>query len=237
MLVLFGSALDTEAQDDPTGQDRVLLRGRVIDEQTRSPIEGAIVMPIGSLSGYMTDSLGLWVLEVDPSRFGYPISVEQLGYSHVEATLAPTAPEEFTTVKLPPNPVALEGLQVLVDRFERRRRFSYGSVRVLDQARLLRSGGSAYDLVRREVPFARPCPADSNKLCAMRRGRRITVSLCIDEVPAWGGAAELDTYDPSELYLVEIYGRGQQVRVYTRWFVEQAMRRGRTLQPLVWGCA
>ena len=40
-----------------------------------------------------------------------------------------------------------------------------------------------------------------------------------------------------ERYVVEVYNRGQQVRVYTRWFVERALRGGRRLQPLEWGCA
>ena len=240
LLLLFAPGLDVAAQDGPrarAGSVLVRLRGRVIDEVTRAPLEGAFVAPVGSVTGYMTDSLGLWALEVDPNRAGYPITGEQLGYSVLEVTLGPTAGEEFTTVKMSPNPIAVEGLKVLVDRFQRRRRFYYGSVRVVDQTRLLRFAGSAYDVVRREVPFASVCIGAPDELCAVRRGRRIKVDLCIDEVPTYGATSALESYDSSELYLVEVYDRGRQIRVYTRWFVERALRQGRRLQPLEWGCA
>lgn len=60
--------------------------------------------------------------------------------------------------------------------------------------------------------------------------------MCVDEAPAWGGIGDLEGYDASELYLVEVYGWGQTVRVYTRWFVEGRMRSGRPLAPLSWSC-
>lgn len=243
LVMLFATGLDAAAQDAPRRRGRdarsvlVQLRGRVIDEQTRNPLEGAFVAQAGSLRGYMTDSLGLFVLEVAPGGGGYPLTVEQLGYSTLEVTLGPTAHEEFTTVKMRPNPIAVEGLQVLVDRFDRRRRFYFGSVRVLDQTRLLRFAGTAYDVVRREVGFMTACVSSPDELCTIRRGRRTRVEVCIDEMPTYGATSALESYDASELYLVEVYNRGQQVRVYTRWFVERSLRGGRRLQPLEWGCA
>lgn len=243
LVLLFTPGLDAAAQEESSRRDRdarsflVQLRGRVIDAQTRNPLEGAFVAPSGSLTGYMTDSMGRFVLELEPSPAGYPITVEQLGYSTLEVTLGPSAEEEFTTVKMTPNPIAVEGLRVLVDRFQSRRRFYYGSVRVVDQTRLLRFSGTAYDVVRREVPFATVCVGAPDELCAIRRGRRIQVELCIDEIPTYGATSALESYDSSELYLVEVYDRGRQIRVYTRWFVEHALRGGRKLQPLEWGCA
>lgn len=228
---LFGQPATAASQDASTA-----IRGRVIDETTREPLQGAIVMLLGSESGYMTDSLGLFQLDVYPDALGYRLSVEQLGYATIEVSLPGTALADFTTIKLPVNPIALEGLEVLVDRFERRRRFFNGTVRTLDQARLMRTAGTAYDAVRRIIPFARPCPSDLNGLCAYRRGRRTKVAICIDEVPAYAGVSELDEYDPAELYLVEVFD-ATQIRVYTRWFVERATREGRRLQPLSWGCA
>lgn len=243
LVMLFAPGLDAAAQDAPRSRGRearsvlVQLRGRVIDEQTRTPLEGAFVAQAGSMRGYMTDSLGFFVLEVAPGGGGYPLTVEQLGYSTLEVTLGPTAHGEFTTVKMRPSPIAVEGLQVLVDRFDRRRRFYSGSVRVMDQGRLLRFAGTAYDVVRREVGFMTACVGSSDELCTIRRGRRTQVELCTDEMPTYGATSALESYDSSELYLVEVYNRGQQVRVYTRWFVERALRGGRRLQPLEWGCA
>ena len=107
----------------------------------------------------------------------------------------------------------------------------------MDQSRLLRFAGTTYDVVRREVGFMTACVGSSDELCTIRRGRRTQVELCIDEMPTYGATSALESYDSSELYLVEVYNRGQQVRVYTRWFVESALRGGRRLQPLEWGCA
>ncbi|MFQ5537463.1 MAG: hypothetical protein ACE5GJ_08430 [Gemmatimonadota bacterium] len=136
------------------------------------------------------------------------------------------ATREFTTVKLRPNPLALQGLEVLVDRFERRRRFYAGPVRVLDQRRLLRSSyATSLDLLRAQIPFARPCIFDPTALCYRRRGQEQVMSVCIDDVPVWGGTLDL-----------EIYDRGREVRLYTRGFVEDHLRSGRRLQLLSWGC-
>jgi len=229
-LLLLGTALSVHAQETVT------LRGRVIDADTRRPIHGAIVLPLASTRGYVTDTLGRFTLEV-PASGAYPLTAEQLGYAMADVVLASTAPIEFTTILLKPNPIALEGLSVLVDRFERRRRFYYGPIRVMDQAQLLRRpASSAYDVVRSNLPMARPCVDDMNELCTFRRGRREPVDICVDEVRAYGGAMELGLYGAGDLYMVEVYDMGREVRVYTRWFVENRLRSGRSLQPLSWGC-
>ena len=214
----------------------VQLSGRVLDATSRTPILGAIVMPLGSTAGYVTDSLGRFELRVPPHPEGYELIVEQLGYASLDVRLPAEAPENFYTVNLSPNPIALEGLEVLVDRFERRRRFFQGPVRVVDQRRLLRSAGTTFDIVRREVPFARLCSGSLQELCAYRRGQQIRIELCIDEAPAYGGLDQLEQYDPAELYMVEVFDQGREVRVYTRWFVDRALRETRRLQPLSWGC-
>lgn len=232
LLVLLCPA-SASAQEDPT---RPLIRGRVIDAETRQPLRGAFILPFGGARAVATDSLGVFALPMELAP-GYPLTIEQLGYATITVTLPETAPEEFSTILLRPNPLELEGLTVLVDRFERRRRFHFGPVRVLDQDRLLRTArASAYDLVRAEVPMARSCPGDFENLCTLRRGRVQRVDICVDEVPLWAGVEALESYDPAELYLVEVYDRGTEVRLYTRYFVEGRLRSGRDLPPLAWGC-
>ncbi len=192
--------------------------------------------PFGGSRAVATDSLGIFALPMELAG-SYPIAVEQLGYTTLAITLPASAAGEFSTIHLNPNPIELEGLTVLVDGFERRRRRYFGPVRVLDQERLQReTRGSVYDIVRAEVPLARPCPFEGENLCFQRRGRSQRVNVCLDEVPLWEGAAALDGYDSAALYLIEVYDRGREVRVYTRFFVEKRLRTGRRLPPLDWGC-
>lgn len=231
---LLAALLGAGAAEAQSGS--VTLRGRVIDATHRGPILGAIVLPLGFTAGYVTDSLGLFELSVPANPDGYELIVEQLGYASLDVTLPADAPENFYTVNLSPNPIALEGLEVLVDRFERRRRFYQGPVRVVDQRRLLQSAGTTFDIVRREVPFAQLCSGSLQDLCAYRRGQQVRIDLCIDEAPAYGGVDQLEQYDPAELYRIEVYDQGREVRVYTRWFVDRALRESRRLQPLAWGC-
>lgn len=221
---------------DLVAQGRVRIRGRVLDGVTRSPVAGAFVGRSYSDTGVLTDSLGLFTLEL-LSDFSYPITVENLGYRTLDVVLNPTAPDEFTTILLPPDPLAIQGLTVLVDRFARRRRTYAGPVRVIDQDRLLNGQSeSAFDLVTRSVPFGRPCRTSFEELCTIRRGREQVVQVCIDERRAFAGARELESYDSRELYMVELYGWGSQVRVYSRWYVDRMVSEGRTLRPLSFGC-
>ena len=221
------------AQEDPT---RPFIRGQVVDAETRAPLFGAFVFAFGGARAVATDSAGLFALPMELAN-SYPVTVEQLGYTTLRLTLPESAPREFSTIHLEPNPIALEGLMVLVDGFERRRRRHFGPVRVLDQERLQREErASAYDLVRAQVPLARPCSFEGESLCFPRRGGAQRVNICVDEVPLWEGARALDGYDPAEFYLVEVYDRGREIRMYTRYFMERRLRSGRSLAPLEWGC-
>lgn len=230
--VLAGAA-SLSAQEDPT---RPLIRGRVIDAETRAPLVGAFIMPFGGARAVMTDSLGVFVLPMELAS-AYDLTVEQLGYSTLSVTLPETAPREFSTILLRPNPLALEGLTVLVDRFERRRRFHFGPVQAMDQDQLMRTArANAFEVVRGMIPMARTCLRDFDRLCVPRRGSIQTVAVCLDDVPLWSDIHALEAYDPRELYMVEVYDRGREVRVYTRYFVEERLRSGRRLAPLSWGC-
>ena len=56
------------------------------------------------------------------------------------------------------------------------------------------------------------------------------VKVCIDEMPALDGVAELFGYSLGELYLIEVYGfYGHEVRVYTTQFILRALTSGAQL--------
>ena len=135
------------------------------------------------------------------------------------------------------DPILLQGLEVTVDRLERRRRFYPGLVRVVSQDDLaLSAANTAYDIVRRNVPTLRPCVNQVWNECVMRRGSVQPLVVCIDERPAWGGRDELEAYAAEELYMVEFYDMGRAVRLYTRWYVDTMMKRPRALVPIEFGC-
>lgn len=218
-------------------QDRPVVNGTVIDVQTEAPVPNAMVAFAGSDQMTMTDSLGHFTLQ-SPPAWEHRLSVMVLGYLPVEMMVPAEDLERQLVIAIRPDPILLEGLEVLVDRFKRRRRFFAGSVQTLDQTDLYNAGAStAMDAIRRRLVSLSPCAGGSlHDLCVIRRGRRERAVICIDEVPAYGGAADLDAYLPEDLYLVEIYDRGREVRVYTNWFVEKAMIERRSLRPLLFGC-
>ena len=73
-----------------------------------------------------------------------------------------------------------------------------------------------------------------NADCASFRGQSTPVVVYIDEQRAYGGLMLLSSYAPSELYAVELWRGGTQVRVYTNQFIEQLARDGRTLSLNPW---
>lgn len=219
------------------GQDRTetVLRGTVVDTDGM-PLSLALVGLVRSDHAVATDSLGRFALPVGPA-IGYRLAVEQLGYHDAEVWIEAEDARTPLTIPLERDPIALEGLEVAVDRFERRRNFYPGIVRVVDREELAFSAAStAYDVVRRNAPSLSPCPGNLYEVCALRRGSRQQVLVCIDERRAFGGRDELEHYRPEELYMVEVYEFGRAVRLYTRWYVDRVMKSPRPLVPIEFGC-
>lgn len=66
-------------------------------------------------------------------------------------------------------------------------------------------------------------------LCAQVRGELVEPSVWIDDHHAF--ADELTQYKPGELFLIEVYDRGQVIRAYTTWWV--AAMANRPLMPAI----
>jgi hypothetical protein len=147
------TAVGQEAEPDSAARD-IRLYGRVLDAATGLPVFGALVRPTGNRPASATDTAGAWVLEV-PEAEEYVIALVQLGYRTALLTLPTKAPREFTTVLLGADPIELEGLEVLVDRFEERRGFCMGSVKVLDQQRLVSAQAASVGVCLDEEPVYR----------------------------------------------------------------------------------
>ncbi len=213
-----------------------LLRGHLLDIRTLGPVQSAFVSLQGSPRGVLSDSTGYFALPVAISD-SYGLQVKQLGYRDLVHTVSREAADKPLVLQLEADPVELEGLDVLVEQFQDRRRGPYGFVDILDQSDLLRApDGAASELVRRMVPFARPCTRESEDLCVNTQGRLDPLVICVDDRRVAEGTVELEHLDPRGLYMVEIFPRGGQVRIYTRGYIERLVAVRTELPPLSFGC-
>jgi hypothetical protein len=240
-LVVFGgiliSPLDAQDVAGPSGSPTMRLHGTIIDLSTDRPLPGAFVAPQGLLTGFLSDSAGRFVLDVPTARVYY-LYVERLGYHTTRLEVRESDATRPLQIKIRPDPVLLEGVEVLVDRYERRRRFHAGTVRVYGQEQLMRSGSlNALSFIRSSGGVRiQVCPRDPLSWCVRRRGRLSRVQVCLDEMPLFDGGRSLESFIPQDFYLIEIYDQGMQVRVYTEHFVAAAARRGSPVRPLIMGC-
>lgn len=215
---------------------KVTLRGTVVDADSRAPIFGAFVGPVGGRTGVLTDSLGRFALPLDRAST-YPIQISQLGYHPLQATLPAEAEHRAFTVGLKPDPIELKGLVAIVDQLATQRSGPLGAATILRQEDLLRSGfGSAYGLTRQVLPFARLCSHDADSLCVSGQGQSRPVAVCIDGRRVSSGSPEMQAIDPHSLYLVEAYPRVGRIRFYTRGYIARLAANGRRLPPPTFEC-
>jgi hypothetical protein len=213
------------------------VHGEVLDFETGAPLAGAFVAPRGLRTGFLADSLGRFVLELPWAPVHY-LYVERLGYVTSELDVGTVEARRPLQILLRPDPVLLDGIEVLANRWDRRRRFFEGSVRVFEQADLARSGAlDMLSLVQsRAGAHVRRCGPGSLDFCVWRRGRLRHMQVCLDEMHLFDGGRALETFSPQDFYMVEVYDRGLQIRVYTEHFVAQAATRGLPVRPLEMGC-
>lgn len=210
------------AQEAPTVRT-FDLSGLVVDEASGQPLAGAWVMLTGSDWGSPTTEEGaFYIPDMDPGAIS--LTVEILGY---ETLVWDGSVQEGTslTFRLKPKPLLLEGLRVVVDRFEARRRDTPMSVRVFDRADLTStSQETVLEFVTSRMRlFRTDCPMDAwSDVCIRVRGRSAEVDVWVDEAPLIGGAYYLAHMPPYYFYLVEVFGQGRHIRAYTNRFMEHA---------------
>jgi hypothetical protein len=215
----------------------VPIRGQVLDAATERPVSGAVVRFMAGPGTTVTDTAGMFTLSLPPDG-RYPLRIEQLGYETTFLVLPSTAPIELSTLFLTAKPLELEGIEVTVDRFAARRRMSLRRARVMDAGALTSALGGTFDVVMRAMIGGRPCITDGDRICKLRRGER-GVSVCVDDRSMYRHRQELDRYQPSDLYLIEVYDDDPpfSVRIYTRDFVAGLASGARFLRPWRWGCS
>lgn len=217
LLLMLG--IPAEAQE---ASDASAATGRVLDARTGTPVRGAFVGIFPAERGVFTDSLGYFDLPVTISA-PFDLVAEQLGYADTRVAVSADGAEAGVEILIEPDPIALEQIEVVTDRFHRERNAYAGAVSVYDQEYMLsQPGQTAFDVAVRRAQL-RPCPSSGvEEWCTFSRGSLTPARVYIDEIPvAWDGVNWLRDYDAREIYLMEVYGFGRIIRVLTRWGVEE----------------
>ena len=201
LLLATATAHEAYAQDAQDRQPFELV-GTVQDAGGR-PLVGAFVAQGDSKWGSLTSETGRFVLpNVTPGPAS--LTVELIGYE-TRTWTGIVAPGEALKITLEAQPILLEGLNVVTDRFESRRRATATTVRAYDRRALVTS------------------PQD-NALDFLTARAGITRTQCRGEWSVVGGMEYLSVIPPHELYLVEVYASGRHIRAYTNHFMERAAK-------------
>ena len=208
------------------------ITGQVLDGTTNAPVADAVVAIVDLRRAVKTDSAGGFTLSgLAPGAYRW--SVVRLGYVPLEQQMDLRDGDHFR-VGVMPKPVQSGPFAVAPNRaaehFRRRMNSSLTPVRLLTQEVLTEGeAGSADQAVARRLEL-RDCPATLEVApgtdCVAARGRVQAVTLFIDELPVPGGVFQLAAFAPEQLYAVELWNGGAEIRAFTHRFVE-ALAAGR----------
>jgi hypothetical protein len=230
LLAATFAPLPLAAQE--TSDEKLNFLGVVVDRVTGTPIVGAYVEIVERDAGTYTDAQGRFKFSrVRPGT--YSLKVQQLGYTEGASTVRVEAGSGLVRVELQPDPVMLQAIEVVTNRLTRRRNSLAVSVRAYHANELATTASfSAFEFVRSRMTTV-PCPSRSFAThCLWRRGSVVSPQVVVDEVPYFGGLDVLTSYDPRDLYLIEVLDAGRQVRVYTTWFAQRLAQGKVRLSPV-----
>lgn len=198
--------------------------GSVVDAENGQALIGAWVAIEGSDWGSVTDDRGRFRIP-DMTEGTLSLTVEQLGYETLtwQGDVRAGVP---LALRAEPEPMVLEGLQVVTDRFETRRRAVATSVFAFGPKELsTTSQRTALEFVEvRSGASSVRCNGRRGDTCLYVRGRVVEPVVYLDEMPVLGGLEYLDAFRPHELYMVELYSGGRHIRAYTPRFMERAAK-------------
>ncbi len=228
-----GLALPAAAQDEqPTCKDdQARIVGVIVDASTDMPLAGAHVSVEASDWGSLTTDNGRFLLcEIGDGT--HQVTAERLGYVTLQSWVEADASGEPVALHMRPDPILLEGLEIVTDRFERRRRAAATRVRAFDQEDLASSGyWSAADFIdMRAGIMSTQCGIGR---CIYYRGRVVNPRVYLDEFPLIGGWSHLESIPTNQLYMIEVYRRGTHIRAYTHNFMKRAART-RLAPVMIW---
>lgn len=207
----------------PTSVD---VTGTVVNKESGRPVANAIVSITSDRTGVLTNEKGQYTL--DKVKAGkVSISAEKLGYETLtwEGTVGPS--EGPPTLELPPKDSLLAGLHKEITRFARRRASAPVSVQSFDDNQLATSTQSnVMDFVEARAGVANiDCPGLlGSDRCYLVQGMVVMPIVYLNDQPIAGGEGYLESISPQDLYLLEVYAHGAEIRVYTPQFMLRAAR-------------
>jgi len=204
-------------------QAPAVVRGTVVDAANGRPVAGAVVH-VGNERLGVTDPRGRF--EISRLAAGeYPVWATAMGYAVGTASLEVPFDSVTVTLALDADPVRLEAIVATVNRFESRTRGYAHPMRVFGEQQLRTSASSDMrEFVMWRAGLRRASCGGPGEVCVMVRGRTTIPRVWIDEVRLMAGFDLLSTLQPWQVARVEVYSGGQEIRVYTRSFMEWAAR-------------
>jgi hypothetical protein len=239
-LVFLALAVPAAAQRSlREANARTVFEGVVVDKLHGDPLPNAVVLMVDEDRGMLTDSLGRFRfadVELGPQL----VAVKQYGYAEVNLDLDLAEGQGPHRIELDPGPLAIEGFTVIARniasmtaQLETRRKAYPGSVRAHDQSRLASSGADdVIDFLQMEGGIHVYRCGRMSGACIFRRGAVAEPRVYIDEARVLGGLEFLAMFKPYELYLVEVFSGGAEIRAYTHWYMERMAEQPRLLWPI-----
>jgi hypothetical protein len=209
--------------------------GTVIDSGTGRPLPYAMIAAEAGALPTLTDSTGVFRLAGLPPGI-HNLTASQLGYSRLTLPVVVGAGMEPIEFKLFPDPIALEGISVMGDRFRGRRNALPIASQAYNQDRLRISPAlNLMDFLETDAKLsAAVCPGRTqSRGCFNRRGQVVVPAVFLDEAPLIGGVAQLEGYPVNAFYLIEVIGNGLMIRAYTQGFMDQMSKNPRALEPII----
>jgi len=226
LTALFMAAVPATAQS-ANQANLPVLTGRVVDRVSGAAVADAIVYVGREDKPIAAGEDGLFRIRLKPGY--YQVEVSRLGYADLTTSVSIGAEDRGLTIEMEAEPVLLERVQVFGDRLESRRNARATSVRAFNRREMVASAAhDVLEFVQSRVGFMRTACRSSATLtpCAYVRGQAVPVSVTVDGMPTIGGLNALATYRGDELHMVEVYGGGSHVKVYTVAYVEHMARHG-----------
>jgi len=179
----------------------------------------------GTEWGSLTNEEGRFrVPETTPGRIA--LSIELLAYEKLEWSGDVADDADLLVIELDPQPIVLEGLQVVTDRFRSRRNAAATSAFAYDTDDLSTSmATNALEFIEfSSAAWLTPCNGRRGDRCLFVRGRTVEPTVYIDEMPVMGGLGYLEAFAPWEFHMIEVYGGGRHIRAYTPQYMERAAK-------------